>query len=634
MSEHETSDPVPSRPVDPAAPSASGASTGEAEASPSSSGERVDAHRETLAAARARALPKAPSVPPRGGFQAWIGRTIDDRYRIEAMLGEGGMGAVFLAEHLKLQKKVALKVILPRFAGVGEVAQRFAREAMATAQLDHPHIASAIDYGVLPREAGSDLSEGGAYLVMQYVRGRSLRAVMAERAGDWAFAAEVGAQIADALAAAHGARIVHRDLKPENVMLEARDEAPGQVHVRVLDFGVARMVGDEESEGGMERKLTRVGTILGTPGYMAPEQALGEAVDERADLYALGILLWECVAGRDLFTGADVPEILTSQLTGAVPPLRAIAPAIPFELEVIVMGLLAPRRDDRPSKASEVRDALRKLVLERELARVSASGVGASELAARLSSVVTDEAAWRGPTAPPAQHTHGVRLGSIVVPRSVALGALGVSAALVLVVGIALGSMLGGSSPTPAPGAPSGASPPGSTRPSLAAHDPPSAPSSVPPHAAPAPPRPTTPPIVGARDPGAVALDPSAPTAVITPEIARDLGILLASESRETRRTAADGLLARAEPLPPLVDALARLEVAEGCNAKKAALRTLRELRDPAALPAVERLARLPRRGCGLFGRSDCWACLRPDTRRTIESLRGEQGAAPQPEAP
>jgi serine/threonine protein kinase len=145
----------------------------------------------------------------------WLGRVIDERYRIERMLGEGGMGAVFLAEHLKLQKKVALKIILPQFAGDGEIAERFAREAMASAKLDHPHVASALDYGTLP--------EGGAYLVMQYVRGRSLRAAAVEHAGDWRFACGIGAQIADALAAAHAAGIVHRDLKPDNVFLEPRE---------------------------------------------------------------------------------------------------------------------------------------------------------------------------------------------------------------------------------------------------------------------------------------------------------------------------------------------------------------------------------------------------------------------------
>jgi serine/threonine-protein kinase len=601
---------------------------------------RVDAHRATMHAGddpapqgAAAPGPQPPEDGPRSGevpsttFASWIGRTIDDRYRIDALLGEGGMGAVLLAEHLKLGKKVALKVVLPQFAGVGEVAERFAREAMASGQLDHPHIASALDYGTLP--------EGGAYLVMQYVRGRSLRDVMPAHAGDWAFACEVGAQIADALSAAHASRIVHRDLKPENVMLEQRDGATEALHVRVLDFGVARMVGDDAAEGPGARKLTRVGTVIGTPGYMAPEQALGEPVDERADLYALGVLLWECILGRELFEGADVPSIVTAQLTQTIEPLGALHPDVPAELDALVFRLLAPRRDDRPGKATEVRDTLRKLALARQLARVSlgdsgsfavdpsrpfATGAGLSSGgAAAPSSPATPSA----PATPAAPAHAKLPLASLLPPAIRARGrgaylAIAAAAAFVFVVaGVMIGVVVSnGDGPAPTPVAPP--TPP----------VPVAAPTPTSPPVVPTTPPPTTPPPRVESVPATPVVVPAAPVP-FPPELTRDVTILLASETRETRRTAAEALLARpAGTLPPTVQAMAELELGEGCSAKRNALRTLRELRDPRALPVVERIDRLPRRGCGMFDMGDCWSCLRGETRRTLRSLRGDAEAA------
>ncbi len=585
----------------------------------------VDAHRATLQAAAGQTPPGMEAAgtpePSSATFVSWIGRTIDDRYRIEALLGEGGMGAVLLAEHLKLQKKVALKVILPQFAGVGELAERFAREAMASGQLDHPHIAPALDYGTLP--------EGGAYLVMQYVRGRSLREAMKSHVHDWAFACEVGAQIADALSAAHAARIVHRDLKPENVMLEARDGGSDALHVRVLDFGVARVVGDEAAEGPGTRKLTRVGTILGTPGYMAPEQALGETVDERADLYALGVLLWESIVGRELFQGADVPSIVTAQLMEPIEPIGAFVPAVPPELDAMIFRLLAPKRDDRPGKAAEVRDTLRKLALARQLERVSASGSLAASVP-RSSGIVTSPAlpAAHAPAPAPAAGgtapTHSARsqlpleslLPAAMPARRALYFAIAGAAALALVIGgITVGVVFGGSGPpatvaVPVPVPVATGTPPG------------------------LPPPPFEPPATHttAFAPPPTATPPVPLPATATPiggDLAHDLDILLSSDTRETRRTAAQSLLARPQgSLPPLVDALARLEVGEGCTAKRNALRELRELRDTRALPAVERIDRLPRRGCGMFGMGDCWTCLRRETRSTLRSLRGEAEAS------
>src|SRR5690606_31183178 len=213
------------------------------------------------------------------------------------------------------------------------------------------------------------LAEGGAYLVMQYVRGRSLRDVMDERGAlDWVEAARIGLQVADALAAAHQKGYVHRDLKPDNGMLEPRDD--GSQLVKVLDFGIAR-VASEKAVGGGGRALTRVGTVIGTPGYMAPEQALGEPVDYRADVYALGLVLHEVVTGRAVFQQKELTAIVTRQLTETPPRLTELLDGVPPELDDLVARLLERDKEKRPQAAAEVRDALRSLVLGAKLQAVA-----------------------------------------------------------------------------------------------------------------------------------------------------------------------------------------------------------------------------------------------------------------------
>ncbi len=306
----------------------------------------------------------------------WIGREIEDRYRIVRLLGEGGMGAVFVAEHLRLQKEVALKVVRPEFAGNGEVAARFAREAMATAQFEHPNVASAIDYGTLP--------EGGAYFVLQLVSGESLRSLLdRERSLAWPRACELAAQIADALSAARAAGIVHRDLKPENVLVQARED--GGELAKILDFGIAHVRSNDANQNSTQlagTQLTRVGTIVGTPGYMSPEQAVGEAIDHRTDIYALGVVLWECLAGTALWDAPDVPTLLGKQLSEQP---RSISVAskrtdIPRELDALVLRMLARSAADRPQQAGEVRDALRQLVAQQ-------SGVLGNPIARRFATL-------------------------------------------------------------------------------------------------------------------------------------------------------------------------------------------------------------------------------------------------------
>jgi serine/threonine-protein kinase len=500
---------------------------------------------------------------------SWVGRVVDDRYRIEKLLGEGGMGAVFLAEHLKLQKKVALKVILPQFAGDGEIAERFAREAMASARLDHPHVASALDYGVLP--------DGGAYLVMQFVRGKSLRATMTSRARDVGFACEVGAQIADALTAAHAAGIVHRDLKPDNVVLEPK-EGGGEL-VRVLDFGIARVVGDGDVTQDTKKQLTRVGTIIGTPGYMAPEQAVGEAVDLRADLYALGVILWELLAGRTLFPEEDLTAIVTKQLTSAAPPLPD---EVPPELRELVARLLERERSLRPQKAGEVREVLRRFVLASEVERLSTSS-------ATLPALTSGAYAAVRPTgAAPPQAGLPIQLVGLLALMFLGLGGVVLTGTIAVV---------------SAPPTESAAGP------------------------APGPLAPAWTPSRSRRSEPAPAPTPSAPRPEVeTPSAAlgRDFDTVSTSTDADERRAAAERILASGDSSEPVARLVAEAELASRCRERRGHVEGLGELGDPRARPFLDRLDELPRRGCGFLNSQDCWRCLRRDLTTARRALGAE----------
>lgn len=274
-----------------------------------------------------------------------LGQTLGGRYRITSFIGAGGMGSVYCAEHIQLQKTVALKVLNAQMAAHREAALRFEREAMVSARIQHPHVVSATDSGRLP--------DGSLYLVLEYVAGRTLRELIdAEKRLPLPRALAIGAQIADALGAAHRAEIVHRDLKPGNVMLLNHDGNPE--FVKVLDFGLARVVG--EASGG--EPLTRTGSVFGTPEYMAPEQARGEAVDHRADLYALGVILYELIGGRQPFQAPELVAILVKHVQEPPPPLPA---DIPAPIAEYVLALLEKSPDRRPGDARQVAKALRRL---------------------------------------------------------------------------------------------------------------------------------------------------------------------------------------------------------------------------------------------------------------------------------
>jgi len=281
-----------------------------------------------------------------------IGGLIAGRYRVEAELGRGGMGVVYRAVQLPMERAVALKVLKKELTGDARARVRFEREARAASALAHPSAVAIHDFGE---------HEGMAYLAMELVEGRGLRALIEEGAGV-ARAIDLAAQLADVLASAHEAGLVHRDLKPENVIVEATVEGD---RVRVLDFGLAFL---ERGPGG---RMTREGIVVGTPEYLSPEQARGEDVGPATDVYALACVLHELLTRRPPFAGSEL-DVLTKQMFAPPPPLSgAGALEVPAALDELRRAMLEKQPARRPS-AAEARDRLRALDPDPDRARARA----------------------------------------------------------------------------------------------------------------------------------------------------------------------------------------------------------------------------------------------------------------------
>ncbi len=296
------------------------------------------------------AAPKPEAVP-----EDLTGQTLNQRYLVDARIGQGGFGTVYRAMQLQMSRKVALKVLHPKMAKDPQVVERFRREAQASSLLRAPHTVQVYDFDRTP--------DGTLYLAMELLEGSSLHEVFSLEGKLLPVRlAHIIDGIAESLGEAHGQGIVHRDIKPENVFLEPR---PDPDFVKVLDFGIAKIISGEAG-GAKGPQLTAVGQTLGTVEYMSPEQLMGLQLDGRSDLYAVGIMTYELLVGRLPFTGAHATDIIAGHLKVVPkPPSQAVgaAPsAIWTAWDQIVLKLLEKKKEGRFANAGELRRALAPLL--------------------------------------------------------------------------------------------------------------------------------------------------------------------------------------------------------------------------------------------------------------------------------
>src|SRR6266700_22661 len=277
-------------------------------------------------------------------------------FQIVATLGKGGMGEVLLAQHQRIARRAAIKVLSPELTKDPDAVQRFFTEARATSLIHHPGIVDVYD-------CDTD-AKGRSFIVMEYLQGETLGARLGRcQRLTWPIACEISRQIADAVGAAHRRGIIHRDLKPENIFLVDADPkavgASSEPIVKVLDFGVAKLVSHEARADGWVQSLTRDGMLLGTPRYISPEQCRGAArVDHRTDVYALGCILFEMLAGEPIFPYDRLDMLLAAHLFRPPTPIADLVADVPEWLGDLLARMLAKRAEDRPATMKDVALAL------------------------------------------------------------------------------------------------------------------------------------------------------------------------------------------------------------------------------------------------------------------------------------
>jgi serine/threonine-protein kinase len=262
------------------------------------------------------------------------------QYRVTGLIGRGGMGAVYAAQHTLLGRSAAIKVLLPEFSQKQDIVTRFFNEARAATSIRHPGIIEIYDFGWTPT--------GAAFIVMEHLEGETLARRASRVRLRWPAVLSIARQIAGALAAAHAKGIVHRDLKPDNVFLVPDPEVSGGERIKLLDFGIAKLADPSLSN------MTSTGTLMGTPTYMAPEQCRGVAIDHRVDLYALGCVIYELCCGRPPFIGEGTGDLLTAHIHLSVTPMAVHNPEVPLAVEQLVQHLLTKAPADRVPSAEEL----------------------------------------------------------------------------------------------------------------------------------------------------------------------------------------------------------------------------------------------------------------------------------------
>jgi serine/threonine-protein kinase len=270
-----------------------------------------------------------------------LGQSLDDKYLLEARLGVGGMGTVYQGRHVFIDRRVAIKVLNPRYGEDEAARERFRREARALARLQHDNAVTVTDFG--------ETSSGLVYIVMELLEGRTLREIIAKEAPlELARSVSIMLQASAAVAAAHEAGIIHRDLKPANIFIVQKSEVP--VMVKVLDFGIAKLAVDSFDEEDV-KTLTQIGAMIGTPRYMSPEQCDGLGLTPAADVYSLGVILYEMLTGSAPFTGSTPMAIAMKHATDPPRSPREFVSAIPEALERVVLHSLEKVPEDRPADA-------------------------------------------------------------------------------------------------------------------------------------------------------------------------------------------------------------------------------------------------------------------------------------------
>ncbi len=328
--------------------------TDEASAQTKTPGVAVDSHADTAVASRSERM--AAVTPTEGAQEAarsspsvetadsLVGSVLEQRYEIIRKIGQGGMGAVYEATHKLLGKRVAVKVLLDKYAQKDQIVARLEQEARLASSIGHANIIDITDFG--------QTSDGRTFVVMEFLEGESLGQLIA-RSGrlDTRRSVNIARQVASALGAAHQKGIVHRDIKPENIFLIRRGD---EEYVKVVDFGISKSMRPEDTDENSPR-LTQTGMVLGTPLYMSPEQARGdETLDHRIDVYALGVILYEMVTAEVPFRGTNYLNILSQVLSDEATPPGQLNPEVSPDLEAVILKAMEKDRDERYQSMEEM----------------------------------------------------------------------------------------------------------------------------------------------------------------------------------------------------------------------------------------------------------------------------------------
>lgn len=440
-----------------------------------------------------------------------VGQVLAGKYRVERVLGQGGMGVVVQAMHLQLEERVAVKFLLPDYAQQPEAAARFLREARAAVKIKSEHVARVIDVGTL--------ETGAPYMVMEFLSGRDLSDILeARKQLPVEEAVEYVLQATEALAEAHAAGIVHRDLKPANLFLTQR--ADGSAIVKVLDFGISKVLVPTDSSPGADHSLTKTSAMMGSPLYMSPEQMRSaRTVDARADIWSLGAILYELISGRPPFDAESLPELCAMILTDDLKPLQRLRPDVPEPLAAAVARCLEKDPSRRFPSVAELAVALSPFVSRR--ARVSVERISKVMSAAGMSNSVLGLDARTEPPPPDPRARTAANFGSTASgasdrTRAVTIGATVLGLAfLAAIVGAFVLRARGEEATASVGSSPVAAAPVAAAAAAASIAPPAAAPPATTPTTPPADPAPAPAPSASAAAPPAPAIAAPAPRAIV-----------------------------------------------------------------------------------------------------------------------